>query len=38
LTIGLEIAKVAYMADLISWSTMCLAMWVDYFIASSALF
>jgi hypothetical protein len=30
LSIGLEVAKVANMADLISWSTVCLAMGVDY--------
>jgi hypothetical protein len=30
LSIGREVAKVANMADLISWSTVCLAMGVDY--------
>jgi len=29
LTIGLEVSKVANMAGLISWSTVCLAMWVE---------
>lgn len=29
LSIGLEVAKVANMADLISWSTVCLAMGVE---------
>jgi hypothetical protein len=29
LAIGLEVAKVAYMADFIRWSTVCLAKWVD---------